>query len=113
MARLELLCGIVQNLKVASSYEDFVFTRTDKTVAGVAAIGAAAMGQLFSSANLASASGGAEISVQCFTCEVNGILPAGRFFEVQFKDGDAIEFVVERAKQSLGRRLHSGGSLKP
>jgi hypothetical protein len=98
MARLELLSGVVQNLKIANSYEDFVFTKTDKTVAGAAAIGAAAMGQLFSSANLASASGGAEISVQCFTCEVNGMLLAGRFFEVQFKDGDAIEFVVEKTE---------------
>jgi hypothetical protein len=98
MARLELLGGVVQNLKIANSYEDFVFTKTDKTVAGAAAIGAAAMGQLFSSANLASASGGAEISVQCFTCEVNGMLLAGRFFEVQFKDGDAIEFVVEKTE---------------
>jgi hypothetical protein len=44
MARLELLSGVVQNLKIANSYEDFVFTKTDKTVAGAAAIGAAAMG---------------------------------------------------------------------
>ncbi len=108
MGDLTLIKGVVQNLQISKRYEDFVFTATDKNVAGVAAVGAAAMGQLFNSAALASASGGADISVDCFTCTVNNTLLAGRFHEVQFKEDDEVEFVIE--KTGHGGVVHAARS---
>ncbi len=96
MEKLSLVKGVVQNLQISRSYEDFVFTQVDKNLAGVASIGAVSVGQLFNSTSLATASGGAEISVDCFTCTVNNLLLGGRFHEVQFKDGDEVEFVIEQ-----------------
>jgi hypothetical protein len=97
MAQLELISGVVQNLKSARGSQDLVFTQTDKDVAGAAATGAAVMGEAFSAANLASTSmGGAEIGMDFFTCTVNGILLEGGFYRLEFKEGESVDFVVER-----------------
>ncbi len=95
MKNFELINGIVESLKISQKYEDFVFTETDKNIAGATAIGAAAVGLLFNSAALASASGGAEIDVECFTCSVNNTLLVGRFHKVEFKEGEKIEFLTQ------------------
>jgi hypothetical protein len=54
MAQLELISGLVQNLKSARGSQDLVFTQTDKDVAGAAAVGAAVMGEAFNAASVAS-----------------------------------------------------------
>jgi hypothetical protein len=95
MTRLEIITGVVQNLKIAKGYEDLVFTQTDKSLAGAAAIGAAAIGQFFNSANLSSVSTGSEIDMEFFICVVNSTPLAGRFHKVEFKEGETVEFVVE------------------
>ncbi len=77
-------------------------------MAGVAAIGAAAAGQLFNSAMLANASMGAEIDMEFFTCTVNGLELAGRFHKVEFKEGETVEFVVD--KKSVGAVVHAARS---
>jgi hypothetical protein len=108
MTQLQRISGVVKNLKVSKNYEDFVFTTVDKNIAGTAAIGAAAVDLLFNSTALASISGGAEISIDCFACTVQNELLVGRFHQVQFKNEDEIEFVIERT--SSGNVVHAARS---
>ncbi len=95
MSALKIHLGPVAQLRKAKGYADPVFTQVDKNMAGVAAIGAVAMQQFFSSAMLANSSMGAEIDVEYFTCVVNGLPLAGHFHKVGFTEGEAIEFVIE------------------
>ncbi|MET0858100.1 MAG: putative type VI secretion system effector [Telluria sp.] len=68
--------------------------KADETLAGGAGVAASAMRQFFNSAALASASQGAEIDVEYFTCCVDGIHLSGHFYRVEFGEGDEMEFVV-------------------
>lgn len=93
---LELIRGQVTNLEVTKGSADPVFDGTDKALAGLGAVAAAATGQLLSSTVLANASQGAEIDVEFFKCVVNDVPLFGQFYRVEFKDGDEMEFVIER-----------------
>jgi hypothetical protein len=93
MSRLQHIKGTVNELQVAKGYEDFVFSSDGKAAVGVAAVGAAAMGQLFNSTVLLSASGGAEMSMEYFTCMLDGQRVAGRFHRIGFANGEEVEFV--------------------
>ena len=96
LSPLEKISGVVENLRIEKGYQDLIFNKTDSQVAGVAAIGAAAMGQAASASVLGNASGGAEVSMQFFACTVNGMSLRGAFHKVEFVNGDHIEFVIER-----------------
>ncbi|MDW5416319.1 putative type VI secretion system effector [Iodobacter sp. CM08] len=96
MKKYQLIKGIVSDLQISHGYEDLVFTDSIKNTAGSAASAAALMGQVFNAGTLATASGGAEISMQFFTCKLDEKRVAGRFYKIGFKDGEEIEFVVEK-----------------
>jgi hypothetical protein len=95
MSQLEKISGVVENLRIEKGYQDLIFTKTDSQVAGVAAIGAAVVGQAASATVLSTASAGAEVSMDFFACTVNGISLRGAFHKVEFVNGDEIEFVIE------------------
>ena len=92
---LEKISGIVENLRIEKGYEDLIFSKTDSQVAGVAAVGAAALGQAASATVLGNASAGAEVSMEFFACTVNGMSLRGAFHKVEFVNGDQIELVIE------------------
>jgi hypothetical protein len=108
MSSMQLICGTVKDLVVTKGYSDLVLTPVDKTYATGAAVAAAATGQFFNSAALASASQGAEIDVEYFTCCVNGVNLYGHFYRVEFSDGDDMEFVVSPAVS--GAAVHGARS---
>jgi hypothetical protein len=92
---MEKISGVVENLRIETGYQDLIFTKTDGQVAGIAAIGAAAMGRAASATVLSNASAGAEVSMDFFACTVNGMSLRGAFHKVEFVNGDQIEFVIE------------------
>ena len=94
---MEKISGVVENLRIEKGYQDLIFSKADSQVAGVAAIGAAAIGQAASATVLGNASGGAEVSMDFFACTVNGMSLRGAFHKVEFVNGDYIEFVIEPA----------------
>lgn len=96
LSPLEKISGVVENLRIEKGYQDLIFNKTDSQVAGVAAIGAAAIGQAASATVLGNASAGAEVSMDFFACTVNGMSLRGAFHKVEFVNGDHIEFVIER-----------------
>lgn len=92
---LELIRGQVPDLVVIKGSSDPVFDNMDKGT-GIGAVAAAATGQFLGSAALANASQGAEIDIEFFTCVVNDLRLFGHLHRVEFKDGDEMEFVIER-----------------
>jgi hypothetical protein len=95
MSNLTKIGGVVQNLRVEKGYQDLVFSQTDKQSAGLAAMGAAALGQVASATTLSNASMGSEVSMDFFHCTVDGAELQGAFHHVEFHNGENIEFVVE------------------
>lgn len=93
---LVLVKGILSNLQWSQGSEDFVFTKTDKNVAGSAAIGAAALGQAFNAGGLAMASGDTGYTMNYFVGKLGDITVKGRFYQPDFKDGDEMEMVGTR-----------------
>jgi len=89
-----LVSGIVHELHVTKGYEDVAFTDRSKNLIGAASIAAAAIGSSTSSTILASSSNGAEVQMEFFTCRVNDALLSGRFYKVDFREGENIDFVV-------------------
>ena len=92
----ELISGALSNLQWRKGSEDFVFTQTDKNVAGGAAVGAAALGQVFNAGGLAMASGDTSYTMSYFIGMLGDKIITGRFYEPNFKDGDEMEMVAER-----------------
>jgi hypothetical protein len=95
MTPLSVISGMVQHLRIERGDQDLIFNKTDSQVAGVAAVGAAAMGQAASATVLSNASAGAEVGMDFFACTVNGMSLRGAFHKVEFVNGDQIEFVIE------------------
>lgn len=99
MNDLKKVSGLVQNLRIEKGYQDLIFSKTDGQVAGLAAVGAVAMEQVASSAILSTASAGNEIGMDFFSCTIDGAELRGAFHQVEFHDGDYIEFVVDPAEK--------------
>jgi len=93
-SELTILKGKVKNLHFENATKDF-FNDNLQRKAGVAAIGAAALGAFANAAVLTNISARARNRVQVFDCSVKGVELSGCFAEVSFKEGDKIEFVVE------------------
>lgn len=108
MKRLSLLSGIVTELQIRSGCDESVFTNKDKKIAGAAAISAVLTEQLANAPALASASGGSEISMEDFTCIVEGNFLSGRFHIVEFKENELIDFVIEHT--ASGIEVHAARS---
>lgn len=100
MRKLHLICGEVTDLRVSKGYIDPVFGTTERATATVGALAAVAVGQALTSTVLTNASHGAEIDVEYFTCSVAGLSLSGHLHRVDFKNGDEMEFVIEK----LGER---------
>jgi len=81
MNDLKKVSGLVQNLRVEKGYQDLIVNRRD--------------GQAASAAILSTASAGNEIGMDFFSCTIDGEELRGAFHQVEFHDGDYIEFVVE------------------
>jgi len=108
MSVFSVVKGPVEGLKVSSGVEDFVFTEEGKKIAGAAAIGAVLTEQVAGVSGLSSASAGSEISMEFFTCTVQGIVLTGRFYKVEFAEQEIIEFVVKNTPS--GAQVHAARS---
>jgi hypothetical protein len=95
MSHLIKIGGVVQSLRVEKGYQDLLFGQPDKQAAGLAAVGAAAMGQVASATVLGNASAGSEVGMDFFSCTVEGEELHGAFHRVEFQNGEDIEFVAE------------------
>lgn len=91
---LQKLEGRVTNLKVERVAKDILKLGLQNK-AGVAAVGAAAVGALANAAVFTNLAGRLKDDVETFSCEVNGVQLSGCFGGVTFEEGDAIEFIVE------------------
>lgn len=115
MTQLRRLAGVVANLVITSTSEELVFSEQDRSRLGLAAVGAAAVGEAVSSTILSSGSSGAEMRMEYFSCLVNGTRIVGKFHKVGFSDGEVVEFVLQedvetgtlvcRAARSEARRI--------
>lgn len=89
----ECISGTLSELQWHKGSEDFVLTKSDKNVAGTAAIGAAALGQVFNAGGLALASGDTGYAMSYFVGKLGDKTVRGRFYEPDFKNGDAMDMV--------------------
>lgn len=94
--RLEVIHGLVSDLQIRQSEEDFIFSNTDKSIGGVAAAGLAATGLAGAATNALLNSNDTADKVSIFICKVGNELVSGRFGEVTFFNGDEVEVVGER-----------------
>lgn len=94
-SRFDVLRGSISDLIVSSGEEEFVQTTSDKIV-GTGLGATLAMSGLAGAATgaMLAVSGSAD-SVQFFTCTVGDRRVAGRFSNVWFENGDAVEVVGE------------------
>lgn len=99
--RFTLISGTIKNLKISGCYENTLFTPQQSDLVGLGAIGAAAIGEGLSSTMLASASTNAELEMEYFTCTIKDEEISGRFYKVDFENGQTIHFAVD---QDYGRK---------
>lgn len=90
-----LICikGSLSGLQWSQGSEDFLFTKADKNIAGTAAVGTAALGQVFNAGGLAMASGDTGYTMNYFLGKLDDFTVKGRFYQPDFKDGDEMEMV--------------------
>jgi len=94
-SRFDVLRGVIADLAVVSGEQEFVQTTTDKTV-GIGLAATLALSGLAGAATGAMlATSGSADSVQFFSCTVDNKRVAGRFSNVWFENGDAVEAVGE------------------
>ncbi|WP_314441233.1 putative type VI secretion system effector [Massilia timonae] len=89
-----VISGLVSDLKTAKRQEDILFSEMGKNIVGMAAISAAAIGSATSSTVLINSNSATEIEMEFFTCVVDKMRLTGVFHQVEFRDGDYLEFVV-------------------
>ena len=85
--------AVLNELQWWKGSEDFVLTKTDKNIAGTAAIGAAALGQAFNAGALAFTSGDTGYTMNYFIGKLGDKVIRGRFYEPDFKNGDSMDMV--------------------
>ncbi len=93
--RLDLIKGVVSELQVRPTEEDFVFTNADKTAGGMTAAGLAIDGLAGAATGALLSSGDTADKVYKFVCKVGDQIVIGRFGEVTFSDGDDVEVAGE------------------
>lgn len=89
--RFDLIKGVVSELQVRQSEEDFVFSNADKTAGGMAAAGLAVGGLAGTATGALMSSGDTADKVSVFVCKVGHQIVNGRFGEVTFANGDEVE----------------------
>jgi hypothetical protein len=91
-----LIKGIISELQVRQSEEDFVVSNSDKAAGGAAAAGLAIGGLAGAATGALLSSGDTADKVSIFVCKVGNENVNGRFGEVTFSNGDEVEVVGER-----------------
>jgi len=95
LPELSLLKGTISQLQLLQREGVGLFqTEKGKNVVGAMGVATAAIGA-FAQAGMLASHASNSISVQYFTCSVNGIEVSGYFEAILFDNGEAIEFVVE------------------
>lgn len=94
--RFYLISGLVCNLHIVKNNENFLFSRSERDFLEIGSVAAAAIGEGLSSTILAGANQGAEIPMEFFTCTVGDEAVSGRFYKVEFKNGEQIDFVINK-----------------
>lgn len=93
--------GVVSNLRVRQSEEDFVSNTADKTAGAAVAVGLVAEGLAGAATSAAFSSADMAERVDFFACQVAEHVVRGRFGKVSFSDGDFIEVVCQPAAHAL------------
>lgn len=91
-----LVSGVIRDLIISKGYENILFSQDELGLLGLGAIGAAAIGEGLGSKILAGSGSDAQIEMEFFTCFVGDDFLQGRFYNVEFKNGEFIHFVVEK-----------------
>lgn len=89
------ISGVVKDLKIFEAYENVLFNESQANILGVGAVAAAFIGDSLSATTLASANSDAEIKMEFFTCVVGSTAVEGRFYKVEFDNGQYMDFAVE------------------
>jgi hypothetical protein len=92
---VKIISGTVSSLEVAGCYENLLFNESQANMLGVGAATAAFIGDGLSATMLASANSDAEIKMEFFTCVVGSTAVEGRFYKVEFDNGQYMDFAVE------------------
>lgn len=105
----EVVRGVVSELQVWRSDEDFVFSDVEKKAGGAGALALAADGMAgAATGSLLSSSDTAE-KVFLFVCKVGDQIVKGRFGEVTFANGNEVEVAGERR----GNHMNAVAMLRP
>lgn len=92
---LQLISGVVSDLKIHSGEEEFVRSRGQQ-IAGVGvAAGLAVEGLAGAAAGAGLAAASAGDAVEFFSCKVGDQLVEGRFAKASFKNGDELSVYLE------------------
>jgi len=94
--RVATISGKVESLVVSKSRKNLLFTSSEKDSLGIGAVAAASIGESLSSTSLAGSGAGAEIEMEFFTCTVGDEAISGIFYNVEFKNGQIIDFVIDQ-----------------
>lgn len=95
MSELTLLSGQVTNLKIQSVTKSVFASNTPQKLAEAGALGAAALGSVYTSSVMASSRLRMTQELEAFSCVINGVKLVGCFKEVTFMSHNTIECVVE------------------
>lgn len=95
MTLFYLATGQVSELKISRNYENILFTSGQSHSLEIGGVVSEAFGEALGSTVLSSSSAGAELEMDFFSCSVYGEIISGRFYKVEFKDGQHIDFAVK------------------
>jgi hypothetical protein len=88
---LVLVSGPVCNLKITRGTENLLDDQAQRVAGGVADV----VGSLTGSTGIAGSNGGGDIDMDFFTCTIGNKKLHGKFYRVDFNNGDVIDFVAE------------------
>jgi hypothetical protein len=101
-----LLSGLVSDLVVSKGSRNVLFTRDDKNLLGLGAVGAALIGEGLSSTTFAGASEDATVVMEFFSCTIDKQVVRGDFYKVGFREGQYIDFAIDSYGEKVALAAH-------
>lgn len=93
--------GVVSELQVGQTEEEFVFSARDKAAGAAAAVGLAVEGLAGAATSAALNAGNTAERVDFFVCKVGDFVVKGQFGKVTFSNGDSVEVLGSASGQLL------------
>lgn len=95
MTLFYLASGQVSELKISRNYESILSPAGQSNSLEIGGVVSAALGEVPGSTVFSNPTAGAELEMDFFSCSVDGEIISGRFYKVEFKDGQHIDFAVK------------------